>query len=136
MEVRSCKSCGKLYNYLGRTTPVCPACMKAMEEKFQVVKEYIRDNPGTNITQVSDATEVSVKMIKQWVREERLTFAEGSGVGLECESCGANILTGRFCQNCKGKLQNDLGSVLEQNKPKPVEEKKRDTSAKMRFLDS
>ena len=136
MEVRSCKSCGKLYNYLGRTTPLCPACMKAMEDKFQIVKEYIRDNPGANITQVSDATEVSVKMIKQWVREERLTFAEGSGVGLECESCGANILTGRFCQNCKGKLQNEMGNILEQNKPKPVEEKKRDASAKMRFLDS
>ena len=136
MEVRSCKSCGKLYNYLGRTTPLCPACMKAMEDKFQIVKEYIRDNPGANITQVSDATEVSVKMIKHWVREERLTFAEGSGVGLECESCGANILTGRFCQNCKGKLQNEMGNILEQNKPKPVEEKKRDASAKMRFLDS
>ena len=136
MEVRSCRNCGKLYNYLGRTTPLCPVCMKALEEKFQVVKEYIRDNPGANITQVSDATEVSVKTIKQWVREERLTFAEGSGVGLECESCGANILTGRFCPNCKGKLQNDMGNILEQNKPKPVEEKKHDTSAKMRFLDS
>ena len=137
MEVRSCRSCGKLYNYLGRSTPLCPSCMKALEEKFQVVKEYIRDNPGANITMVSEATEVSVKIIKQWVREERLSFAEGSGVGLECESCGANILTGRFCANCKSKVQNDINEIVAQNKPKPVvEEKKRDASAKMRFLDS
>lgn len=136
MEVRSCRSCGKLYNYLGRTTPLCPSCMKALEDKFQVVKEYIRDNPGANIQKVADETQVSVKIIKQWVREERLTFAEGSGVGLECEGCGANILTGRFCANCKGKVTQDINSVLEANKPKPVEQKKRDTSAKMRFLDN
>ena len=137
MEVRSCRNCGKLYNYLGRSTPMCPACMKALEEKFQVVKEYIRNNPGANIQAVSDATEVSVKVIKQWVREERLTFTEGSGVGLECESCGASILTGRYCANCKSKVQQDMNGILEANRPKPVvEEKKRDTSAKMRFLDN
>ena len=137
MEVKTCKSCGKLYNYLGRSTPLCPACMKLLEEKFQIVKEYIRDNPGANIQQVSDATEVSVKMIKQWVREERLTFAEGSMVGLECESCGANILTGRFCANCKGKVQQGLNEVLQQNRAKQQpEEKKKDASAKMRFLDN
>ncbi|MBR4725521.1 MAG: flagellar protein [Lachnospiraceae bacterium] len=137
MEVRTCRSCGKLYNYLGRTTPMCPACMKALEEKFQIVKEYIRDNPGANIQQVSDDTEVAVKVIKQWVREERLTFAEGSGVGLECENCGASILTGRFCANCKNKVANDMNGILEANRPKPVvEEKKRDASAKMRFLDN
>ena len=136
MEVRTCKSCGKLYNYLGRTTPLCPACMKMMEEKFQIVKDYIRDNPGANIQKVSDDTEVSIKMIKQWVREERLTFAEGSGVGLECESCGANILTGRFCANCKNKVAQDINGVIEANKPKPVLEEKKRESAKMRFLDS
>ncbi len=136
MEVKTCRNCGKLFNYLGRATPLCPACMKALEEKFQVVKEYIRDNPGANIQQVSDGTEVSAKIIKQWVREERLTFAEGSGVGLECENCGASILTGRFCANCKNKVANDINGILQANKPKPVEEKKRDTSAKMRFLDN
>jgi len=107
--------------------------MKALEEEFQVVKEYIRENAGANISQVSEATGVPIKMIKQWVREERLTFAEGSGVGIECESCGASILTGRFCANCKGKVTQDVNDILAQNKPKP-EEKKRDTSAKMRFL--
>lgn len=134
MEVRSCRGCGKLYNYIGPTTPACPACMKAMEEKFQICKEYIRNNPGANIQQVSDDTEVSVKMIKQWVREERLTFAEGSGVGIECESCGASILTGRYCNACKGKLQQGLSNVIKQNTPPPVEKKAPD-SAKMRFLD-
>lgn len=137
MEVRSCRGCGKLYNYLGSFTPACPSCMQQMEEKFQRCKEYIRENPGANIQQVSDETEVSVKMIKQWVREERLTFAEGSSVGLECESCGANILTGRYCPNCKNKMQNTLNSAIPKQQVPFVDElEKRKSSAKMRFLDN
>ena len=136
MEVRSCPGCGKLFNYLGPTTPACPACMAAREEKFQVCKEYIRDNPGANIQQVSDATEVSVKMIKQWVREERLTFAEGSSVGIECEGCGANILPGRFCANCKSKMGQSFNNIVQQNRPKPAEKKPAQESARMRFLEN
>lgn len=133
MEVKSCRNCGKIYNYLGPSTPFCPACMRRLEEKFQQVKQYIKDNPGANITDVAEETECSVKMLKQWVREERLSFAEGSVTGIECENCGKTILTGRFCNECKGNLQQTL-----QNAYKPKKEEvaapKRD-SAKMRFLE-
>ena len=136
MEVRSCRGCGKLYNYLGPSTPACPACMAAMEEKFQVCKEYIRDNPGANIQKVAEETDTSVKMIKQWVREERLTFAEGSVVGIECESCGASILTGRYCPSCKFKMQQTFANASRRT-PQPAEPSsaKKDGSNKMRFLD-
>ncbi|MBO4505646.1 MAG: flagellar protein [Lachnospiraceae bacterium] len=135
MEVRSCPGCGKLFNYLGSTTPACPACMAAREEKFQICKEYIRQNPGANISKVAEDTEVSVKLIKQWVREERLTFAEGSSVGIECERCGANILTGRFCNACKGNMTQSLNNAAQSLKPvpEPVKADPRE-SAKMRFL--
>jgi len=136
MEVRSCRGCGKLYNYLGPSTPACPACMQAMEEKFQQCKEYIRDNPGANIQKVAEDTETSVKMIKQWVREERLTFAEGSVVGIECESCGASILTGRYCPACKGRLQQSLINASKRTPaPEPTNNSKNDRDNKMRFLD-
>lgn len=136
MEVRSCRSCGKLYNYLGNTTPFCPACMKKLEEKFETVKNYIYENPGANIQQVADATETAVKTIKQWVREERLSFSEGSVVGIECEACGAPILTGRFCEKCKAQTFNSIQQAgMRPVKQAPVEKAKRD-SAKMRFLDT
>jgi methionyl-tRNA synthetase len=108
--------------------------MKEIEKKFEVCKQYIKDNPGANIQKVADDTEVSVKMIKQWVREERLTFAEGSAVGIECEACGANILTGRFCNNCKQSLSNGLNNTIK----KPVKEdpaRPKREGGKMRFLD-
>lgn len=108
--------------------------MQAMEEKFQKCKEYIRENPGANIQTVADENEVSVKMIKQWVREERLTFAEGSSVGVECEGCGCTILTGRYCQNCKGRMQQSFNQIIRDSRPKPEERKPVNDSAKMRFL--
>jgi len=110
--------------------------MAAMEEKFQKCKEYIRDNPGANIQQVADETETSVKMIKQWVREERLTFAEGSVVGIECEGCGASILTGRYCPACKFKMQQNLMNASRRTPtPEPQNNNRHDRDNKMRFLD-
>ena len=133
MEVRTCKGCGRLFNYIGRMTPVCPICMKEMEEKFEACRKFIKENPGANIQKVSDETGVSLKMIKQWVREERLTFAEGTLVGIECEACGANILTGRFCAKCKTRLTTDLTNSIKPAHGSDAPGKP--TSAKMRFLD-
>ena len=133
MEVRTCKNCGRLYNYIGKITPVCPVCMKALEEKFEACRKFIKENPGANIQKVSDETGVSMRMLKQWVREERLSFAEGTLVGIECENCGANILTGRFCQKCKQNLANRLSNMI---KPEHgAEHPGKSASAKMRFLD-
>ena len=133
MEVKSCKRCKKLFNYIGRMTPVCPICMKEMEEKFEACRKYIKENPGANIQKVSEETGVSMKMIKQWGREERLTFAEGTLVGIECEACGANILTGRFCANCKTRLTTDLTNSIRPAHGKETPGKS--ASARMRFLD-
>lgn len=132
MDVRNCKGCGRLFNYIGGT-PLCPHCMKQLEEKYAQVKEYIYDNPGATINEVSEANDVSVNQIKKWVREERLSFSDDSPVGIACESCGKTIKTGRFCKECKIKVATEIGSVIE--KPKMPEPKKetRD-SAKMRFL--
>ena len=57
---------------------------------------------------ISEDNDISVKQLKQWVREERLTFTDKSPVGIECENCGAMIRTGRFCNKCKNNMANDL----------------------------
>ena len=132
MEVMNCKGCGRLFNYAGGQK-LCPACKDALEKKFQQVKEYIRENKVANITEVSEATDCSVNQIKQWVREERLCFQEGSGVGIECENCGAEIMTGRFCAKCKATMVNQFGNMYakpKQETRKPVRDKER-----IRFLD-
>lgn len=132
MDLRNCKGCGKMFNYIGK--PMCPTCEKNLEDKFQVVKKYVKDHPEAPITVVAEENEVSVNQIKRWVRQERLSFSDASMVGLECEGCGTMIKTGRFCDMCKMTMQNNLSSVIKK-KPEPKIETKQKESARMRFLD-
>jgi flagellar operon protein (TIGR03826 family) len=133
MDVRNCRGCGKLFNYL-QGPPLCPNCIKALDLKFEEVKEFVYDNPGVGMQEVSEEMEVSIAQIKQWVREERLAFSENSMIGLECEGCGVTIKTGRFCKACKDKLAKGLSDLYPSEKPV---QKVRDSkeNPKMRFLD-
>lgn len=134
MNVRNCRKCGNLFNYVSGP-PICMACREAMEEKFQEVKAYIRDNAHASIPQVSEACDVSTNQIHQWLREERLELSEGSGISLTCENCGAPIMTGRFCGKCKNSMANELNSSIkkpEVKKPEPKKDTKE--NPKMRFL--
>lgn len=134
MEVRNCRECGKMFNYTSGMQ-VCPICMRKMDEKFNDVKKYIYDNPGVSIQQVSEEMEVSVKLLKKWVREERLTFAAGSGVGIDCERCGRTILSGRFCDECKNKVTQQLDRAYDKPNAGGAA-KKKEQNPKMRFLNN
>lgn len=131
MEVKNCKLCGRMYNDT-KSSSICPACDKKMEEKFSAVKDYIRENPNAAMTQIAEDNEVPVQQLKKWIREERLQFSKDSGVKLSCESCGAEILTGRFCKACKRQMQDKLTGLYVE----PVAQKKakRDSNGRMRFL--
>lgn len=132
MDVRNCKMCGNLFNYSG--SPVCPSCNRKMEEKFAVVREYIRDNPASSIAVVAEETEVPVQQLKRWIREERLTFSKESGVTIQCEKCGAPILTGRYCKECKRTMTKSFESLYNEG---GAEKRAKQSygSAKMRFID-
>ncbi|MBE5963147.1 MAG: flagellar protein [Lachnospiraceae bacterium] len=134
MEVRNCKGCGRLFNY-SAGTPLCPACMRELEDKFHEVKQYIYDNPGASINQVAEENEVSIQQLKRWVREERLEFSADSAVGLECEGCGKIIRTGRYCGLCKDKLATSLGSAYKAEAPVTSSMNSMKDGAKMRFFE-
>ena len=134
MNVRNCRGCGRLFNYISGPS-LCPACREKLEEKFQQVKEYIRENPGVGIREVSEACEVETSQINQWLREERLELTEGSPLMLACESCGSLIRCGKYCDKCKNNLESGFRSILRGEKPveAPVE-RRRTSDSKMRYL--
>lgn len=135
MDVRNCRGCGRLFNYIGGNPNLCPACRDEVEKKFQDVKEFIRENPRSTIQEISDANEVSTNQIRQWIREERLQFADDSPVGIECEKCGATIRTGRFCESCKNNMASSLTNAFEKPKAPEPPKPKPDNKNKMRFLE-
>ena len=137
MEVRNCRMCGKLYNFVGGTyRNLCPSCIDKMEEKFLEVKEYIQQHSTANINEVSEECDVNARQIEQWVREERLMIADDSPIGITCERCGASIKCGRYCERCKNKIANNLGSMYGQsNAAVESMEKRASSEAKMRYFD-
>ena len=134
MDVRNCRTCGRLFNYIGGPANMCPACRDELEKKFQIVKEYIRENPRASIQEISDENGVTTGQIRQWIREERLQFSDDSPVGIECENCGATIRTGRFCDNCKNTMANSLSKSIEKPQAPEPPKPKPDHKNEMRFL--
>lgn len=134
MDVRNCIKCMKLFNYVSGPT-ICPVCRKDLEEQFKEVRLFIRKNPKAGIAEVAEQCNVDIKQIRQWIREERLSFSSESAIGIECEMCGKTIKTGRFCDVCKAQVANNLNSAYKKEEVKeenPYDHK--DGGSKMRFL--
>jgi len=134
MNVRNCRNCGRIFNYIAGP-PICPACRERQEQKFQEVKDYIRNNKGVGINEVAEACDVEPFQIRQWLREDRLELAPDSPIQLACEGCGAPIRSGRFCDKCTINMSKGFKDVLKANQPEKKSNKlKNDDGAKMRFL--
>ncbi len=133
MDVRACKSCGKLFNYLSGP-PICLECKDDLEKKFLAVKEYIRNNKVVSIKEISEANEVSVKQLQQWIREERLEFTKDSPIQINCETCGKKIRTGRLCDECKKNLALGLSGTPRMAEDPKEKKPKKSGGNHMRFL--
>lgn len=134
MNVRNCRKCGRIFNYVVGPI-VCPRCREAQEVKFQEVKKYVQDNHGADITEVSEACDVETSQIRQWIREERLQFADDSPIRLPCENCGAMIQAGRFCDKCKTEMMKEFKHAITPDRPREPDHKpKKSERDKMRFL--
>ena len=138
MNVKNCRKCGRLFNYVMGPN-ICPSCHKAIEEKFQEVKQYIQQHGRASMQQVSEDCEVEVSQIEQWIRQDRLQFSDDSPIRVACELCGKMIGSGRFCPQCKDTMVRKLngamgkdGVMVEQPKPK----KRGSAESRMRFLDN
>lgn len=132
MDVRACKRCKNLFQYIsGRA--ICPHCLKKEEEMFGRVKDFLRKDPGAQMQDVSTETEVPVHIIESFIRAGRLEVSADSPLGIPCENCGALIRTGRYCKTCSSILQGQLIQAAGEIKAKPMK-KEDEVKARMRFL--
>jgi len=133
-DLRNCRRCGKMFNYIG--VPICPTCVESDEADFKRVKEYLYQNPGASMSEVSSVLEISIEKITRYLRDGRLEIVGGSGnMILHCESCGKSINSGRFCDMCSNDLSKGFKSTADQlskSANNSNDETKR--TAEMRFL--
>jgi RNA polymerase subunit RPABC4/transcription elongation factor Spt4 len=109
----------KQCEYCGRPLPqhyeldVCPHCMDA--NLFREVKDYIRSN-HVNEYQVAEHFGISIKQVKQWIREGRIEYRtndpSGTLTGIHCQRCGAPVTFGSLCPECLKLLNTGSGTAV------------------------
>ncbi|MEW4372164.1 TIGR03826 family flagellar region protein [Paenibacillus kandeliae] len=106
MNLGNCPQCGKLYvlNLRG----MCSDCIKKIERQYEDCNHYLRQNRGATITELSEATEVPIKQITQFIREGRISIANAPNMGYACEVCGTVIREGNMCDSCRSRLTKDI----------------------------
>ena len=102
MNVGNCPRCGKLFAKGIRD--VCPACLRDIDQEYQRCAEYLRENKGAIITELSDATGVSIRQITKFIREGRISIVNAPNLSYPCESCGTLIRDNHLCDECRIRL--------------------------------
>ena len=105
--IERCELCGGEMKYTGIGEYVCKKCSHSMLNDYGKVRSYIEEHPGATQAEVSEATGVGKGKIKQLLREEKIEIADNSASFLRCESCGASIRSGYYCEAC-AKLAKTL----------------------------
>lgn len=122
MALSNCPRCGKLFDNTFKD--ICQTCTKEEELVFQKVRQYVKENRGCTIYEASDDTEVPVKTIARFIKQGRINLKNNPNMMYPCESCGAPIAVGRFCNHCTNELQKGFSSVTQ--KPEPETKRMRE----------
>lgn len=122
-QLKNCPKCGKLFVFT--TREICPECAQKEDDEFNVVREYILENPAANIDEVSKATGISPSKILKFLREGRLMLSPNhDNLILQCERCGEPILTGRLCKKCAAQLEQEMRGKMHTRRIKGDEDTK------------
>ncbi|MBP2118693.1 hypothetical protein J2Z45_002279 [Cohnella lubricantis] len=63
------------------------------------------------ITELSEATGVTVKQITKFVKEGRISMVDAPNLTYPCEVCGMPIREGSMCTGCRDRLKADFSSA-------------------------
>lgn len=110
-DVVACRGCKKFFNYLPRG--LCAECLEARDVVFRQVRDFVYANPGSTISEVSDATGVDMRTVRELIRDGELQWTpadalDGADAGITCELCGTAISDGRHCAPCRQRLLGGL----------------------------
>ncbi|WNC14470.1 TIGR03826 family flagellar region protein [Brevibacillus brevis] len=112
-KLANCSRCDALFVQAVRD--ICQKCYQEVEQEYERCARYLRkrENRGSNIHQVSEATGVSIKQITKFIKEGRISVAGNPNLGYPCESCGFIIRTGNLCESCIKGLKHEITQQLE-----------------------
>lgn len=110
---KQCIRCGRNMHQM-YPEDLCPACMEI--ELFHQVKEYIREN-DVNEQDVAEHFDISVKKVRDWIREGRIQYKGESAdkiSSVTCKICGKPISFGVTCPECHSLAQLQVVAQMNQ----------------------
>lgn len=111
MNLDNCPRCGKLFAKNFRD--VCPTCMRDIDKEYELCANYLREYKGSIITEVADATGVSIKQITKFIREGRISIMNAPNMSYPCESCGTLIRDHHLCDTCRQRIEKDKKQMFQ-----------------------
>lgn len=126
-ELANCVRCDTVY--VKTTRDMCMSCFQKEEKAFQKVYAFlrVRKNRQATLSEIVDATEVKETLITKFIKERRLQVKNFPNLGYPCENCFTVISSGKLCDNCIGKLKEDLTAYEQMEERNSKKEKKVDT---------
>lgn len=105
---QSCRKCGGRMAFKGVGEYKCESCGALEYDDYGKVRCYIEEHRGATAAEIEDAVGVSQKSIRQMLKEQRIEVSPDSKAFLQCEICGANLRSGRFCPKCESSRKQFL----------------------------
>ncbi|MDR0671486.1 MAG: hypothetical protein LBF64_04155 [Oscillospiraceae bacterium] len=111
MDIRQCRRCRKLFNYVGHFN--CSACVHELDDIFTKVRNYLYDHPQADMASLCEASGAEEEDVLGWLREGRLVLGGDAEAMLVCENCRKPIKTGRYCDTCAAAVRAQLAETAE-----------------------
>lgn len=111
LNIANCPRCGKIF--ARGFSDVCANCHKEIEKQYEACVQYLRENRGATINDLSEAVDVSIKQITKFIREGRISLYNAPNMSYPCDACGTLIREGHMCDTCRKKLTNQVNRMNE-----------------------
>jgi ribosomal protein L32 len=111
-----CPKCGELFTK--DRFPICPVCKTRENEQLDTLRRYTDHNPDATMEELEKISGLTKDQIIVHIREGRLISMNARQIMLNCEQCGAEIMTGHFCRTCKTELADRLAASVQGLKAK------------------
>lgn len=103
-----CPKCESVMIFKGVGEYECENCGYLAYDDYGKARNYLERHTGATLAQVSEATGVSQRSLREMLKEAKLEIAANSNFFLQCEVCGASIRMGRFCPKCETAYHRNL----------------------------
>ncbi len=77
MVTCACKTCKKMFNSM-MTMDYCPECAKGQRDYFEEVVKYLDAFPNSNAMQISEAMDIPINVLIDFIDQGRLYMVKGS----------------------------------------------------------